>query len=122
MTWRVARRYFGAEAALVAGLLYAVSPWAVIYSRKIWAQDMLPPFVVATLLTGLMGLVEIKSKRWAQFWHLPLLAITAQIHFAAVILAPISLVMVGLGWCRIRREFWFGLAGTVLLCMPFAYG
>lgn len=122
LTWRVARRYFGAEAALVAGLLYAVSPWAVIYSRKIWAQDMLPPFVVATLLTGLMGLVEIKSKRWAQFWHLPLLAITAQIHFAAVILAPISLVMVGLGWCRIRREFWFGLAGTVLLCMPFAYG
>lgn len=122
LTWRVARRYFGAEAALVAGFLYAVSPWAVIYSRKIWAQDMLPPFVVATLLTGLMGLVEIKPKRWAQLWHLPLLAITAQIHFAAVILAPISLVMVGLGWRKIRREFWFGFAGAVWLCMPFAYG
>ncbi|MBZ0319321.1 MAG: glycosyltransferase family 39 protein [Anaerolineae bacterium] len=122
LTWRVARRYFGAEAALVAGFLYAVSPWAVIYSRKIWAQDMLPPFVIATVLTGLLGLVEVKAKRWAQFWHLPLLAITAQIHFAAVILAPISLLMVGLGWCRIRREFWFGLVGAVLLCMPFVYG
>ncbi len=122
LTWRVARRYFGAEAALVAGFLYAVSPWAVIYSRKIWAQDMLPPFVIATLLTGLVGLVEIKPKRWAQLWHLPLLAITAQIHFAAVILAPISLVMVGLGWRKIRREFWFGFAGAVWLCMPFVYG
>ncbi len=122
LTWRVARRYFGPEAALVAGFLYAVSPWAVIYSRKIWAQDMLPPFVVATLLTGLVGLVEVKAKRWAQLWHLPLLAITAQIHFAAVILALISLVMVGLGWRRIRREFWFGLVGAILLCVPFAYG
>ncbi|GIK65091.1 MAG: hypothetical protein BroJett018_28850 [Chloroflexota bacterium] len=122
LTWRVARRYFGAEAALVAGCLYAVSPWAVIYSRKIWAQDMLPPFVLVTLLTGLLGLIEMNPKRWAQFWHLPLLAITAQIHFAAVILAPISLLMVGVGWRRIRREFWFGLVGAVLLCMPFAYG
>lgn len=122
LTWRVARRYFGAEAALVAGFLYAVSPWAVIYSRKIWAQDMLPPFVIVTLLTGLVGLVEMNPKRWAQFWHLPLLAITAQIHFAAVILAPISLVMMALGWQGIRREFWFGLVGAVLLCMPFAYG
>ncbi|MCQ3931130.1 MAG: hypothetical protein DPW16_11795 [Chloroflexi bacterium] len=124
LTWRVARRYFGAEAALVAGFLYAVSPWAVIYSRKIWAQDMLPPFVIVTLLTGLVGLVEVKAKQrvWAQFWHLPLLVITAQIHFAAVVLAPISLVMAGLGWRRIRREFWFGLVGAVLLCVPFAYG
>lgn len=122
LTWRVARRYFGSEAALVAGFCYAVSPWAVLYSRKIWAQDLLPPFVIATLLTGLLGLVEIKPKRWAQFWHLPLLAITAQIHFAAVILAPMSLVMMGLGWRRIQREFWLGLGVAILVCLPFAYG
>lgn len=122
LTWRLARRYFGATAALMAGFLYAVSPWAVLYSRKIWAQDLLPPFVVAVMLTGLLGLVEIKPKRWAQFWHLPLLAITAQIHFAAVIMAPLSLVMLGLGWRNIRRELWFGVIGAVLLCLPFIYG
>jgi 4-amino-4-deoxy-L-arabinose transferase-like glycosyltransferase len=122
LTWKLARRYFGVEAALVAALLLAVNTWAVIYSRKIWAQDLLPPFVVATLFTGLLGFVESKPKRWAQLIHLPLLAITAQIHFAAVILAPISLVMVGLGWRNVRRQFWISIGIAGLLCLPFAYG
>lgn len=122
LTWKLARRYFGAEAALIAALLLATSPWAVIYSRKIWAQDLLPPFVVATLFTGLLGFIESKPKRWAQLIHLPLLAITAQIHFAAVMLAPISLVILGLGWRNVRREFWISIGVAGLLCLPFAYG
>lgn len=39
------RKYFGEKVGLIATLLFAVSPWAVFYSRKIWAQDLLPPFV-----------------------------------------------------------------------------
>src|SRR5258708_20238637 len=40
LVYGLARRYYGVMPAVVAGLLYAVSPWADIYSRKIWAQDM----------------------------------------------------------------------------------
>src|SRR5512136_2040 len=42
LVYLLARRYYGPLAAVVAGLLYAVSPWAVVFSRKIWAQDFLP--------------------------------------------------------------------------------
>jgi hypothetical protein len=34
LTWTLARRYYGPVATAVVGLLYAASPWAVIYSRK----------------------------------------------------------------------------------------
>src|SRR6185436_12168680 len=42
LLYALVRRYYGPLAALVAAALYAVGPWAVIFSRKIWAQDMLP--------------------------------------------------------------------------------
>src|SRR5258708_31321204 len=72
----IARRYYGPLAAIVAGLLFAISPWAVIYSRKIWAQDMLPVFILLTLGPGLLGFVE--GKRRAHLFHLPLLPIPGQ--------------------------------------------
>ena len=46
--WLV-RRYWGPRAALLAALLYAAAPWAVLYSRKIWASNLLPLFMVGTM-------------------------------------------------------------------------
>jgi 4-amino-4-deoxy-L-arabinose transferase-like glycosyltransferase len=91
LAWGFARRYYGPSAAVVAGLLYAAGPWAVIYSRKIWAQDLLPPFMIAVIWTGVLGFGE--RKRWAQWLHWPLLAITLQIHYAAFVLVPLTLIM-----------------------------
>src|SRR5258707_567208 len=42
--WHVGRKYYGSLAGLTASAMFAVSPWAVIYSRKIWAQDFVPVF------------------------------------------------------------------------------
>lgn len=122
LLWKMTRRYFGSDAALIAGLFYAVSPWAAIYSRKIWAQDVLPPFVIATVFSGILGFVEAKPKRWAQLIHLTLLALTVQIHLGAVTLIPITLLMVGMGWRKWRREFWISIGIAVLLCLPYLYG
>ncbi|MBI5960398.1 MAG: glycosyltransferase family 39 protein, partial [Chloroflexi bacterium] len=90
LAWGFARRYYRPSAAVVAGVLYAVGPWAAIYSRKIWAQDLLPPFIIAVVWTGILAFAE--KKRWAGWVHWPLLAITIQIHYAAFILIPITLV------------------------------
>ena len=110
LTWALARRWYGSTAALAAGLLYAVSPWAAIYSRKIWAQDLLPPFVVLTVFTGLLGYAD--NRRWARWLHWPLLAITVQIHYGAFTLIPLSLLMLVL-WSR--RVHWRDLAIGALL-------
>lgn len=91
LTWWLARRYYGAFPALIAASLYAVAPWGVVYARKIWAQDVLAPFVLLTVLTGLLGYTE--RKRWAQIVHWPLLALTVQIHIGAFTLIPLSILM-----------------------------
>jgi 4-amino-4-deoxy-L-arabinose transferase-like glycosyltransferase len=122
LLWKMTRRYFGPVAAFLASLFYAVSPWAVIYSRKIWAQDILAPFIIATVFTGFLGFLELKPKRWAQLLHLLLLAITVQIHFGAVTLIPLTLLMLILGWRQIRREFWMGVGLAGLVSLPFIYG
>ena len=49
LTFIVIRPRFGAFAALSAAALFACSPWAVLYTRKIWAQDLLPVFLVMLL-------------------------------------------------------------------------
>jgi hypothetical protein len=121
LTWALVRRYYGPAAAITAGLLYAAGPWAVIYSRKIWAQDLLPPFVVATVFTGLLGYGE--NKRWARWMHWPLLAITVQIHYGAFTLIPISLLMLALWPGSIkRRDLLIGLGIAALTLIPAAAG
>ncbi|MCA9913388.1 MAG: glycosyltransferase family 39 protein, partial [Anaerolineae bacterium] len=102
--WLIAQRYFGRTVALVAGLSYALSPWAALYSRKIWAQDFHTPFVLLGILLGLYGFWEaqrrsetehprwrLSSHEWAQIFTLPVLLFAFQIHFAAWALIPVYL-------------------------------
>ncbi len=121
LTWALARRYYGPTAAVIAGLLYAVSPWAIIYSRKIWAQDLLPPFVVATVFTGLLGFGE--GKRWARWLHWPLLVLAVQTHYGAFTLIPLSLFMLLLWGKRVYwRELAFAAGITLLTLLPVLIG
>lgn len=120
-TWALARRYLGTRAALIAALLYAASPWGAIYARKLWAQDLLPPFVVLAVFTALLGYAE--NRRWARIVHWPVLAFTVQIHYAAASLIPLSLLTLALWPRRIRRrELLAGLLLAALTALPAAVG
>jgi hypothetical protein len=110
LLWLLAFRYWGRTAALVAGLMYAVSPWAVLYSRKIWAQNLHTPLVLMAVLLGLYGFLE--GKRWAQVLCLPVLIFALQIHFAAFALFPLYLWLL---WTGRQRIWWPGLALSVVL-------
>jgi hypothetical protein len=120
LTYLLARRYYNPGVALVAALFFAVGPWAVVFSRKIWSQDMLPIFVVMTVGTGLLGFLE--GKRWAQLVHLPLLALTGQIHYVTFVLIPITLYLMFVGRRRLSRVFLIGLALALLSFVPFIIG
>jgi hypothetical protein len=113
LLWWSAHRYLGRMVALLAGLTYALSPWAVLYSRKIWAQDFHTPFVLLGLLLGLYGFIE--GKRWAQAGCLPVLVIAFQIHFAAWALLPLYLWLLWSGRKHISR-----LALSLSLVLAFA--
>lgn len=132
LLWLIAHRYFGKTTALVAGLTYAVSPWAILYSRKIWAQDFHTPFLLLALLLGLYGFWEApkrgdgQASGWqimAQALCVPIMLIGMQIHFAAWALVPMYVLLIVM---RHRRVRWGALAASVILSilvmLPYGLG
>ena len=61
LLWLIAHRYLDRTVALAAGLAYALNPWAVLFSRKIWEQNMHTPIFLAALLFGLLGFLDEKN-------------------------------------------------------------
>ena len=119
LAYALVQRYWGARAALFSALLYAAAPWAVLYSRKIWASNLLPLFIVGYVFSGLLAFVEGR-RRWVVA-HLILLSVIVQIHISS---AALGLVTLGLLWVCRRRVDWrlvgAGVAGAALLEVPFA--
>ena len=90
--YRLGRKQWGAATGLLAAAFFAASPWAVFYARKVWAQDLLPPFVV--LLISLLYAWVVERRRWALCGALVTLSVLTQIHFAALALIPVVAVAV----------------------------
>lgn len=119
--WFITRRYMGATVALVAALVYALNPWAILYSRKIWAQDFMTPFMLLAVLLALYGLIE--GKRWARVLALPLMLFAAQIHFAGWALLPLMLVLLWSWRERLTRlDVALTVALSALVLFPYALG
>ncbi len=116
--YRLTRKYWGQTAALVAALFFAVSPWAVIYSRKIWAQDLLPLFVLAYIGTALAAFVD--KRRWALAAHLVALACVVQIHLSGLAFAPLTALWLIYFRRDVRwREMAVGVVAAALTAIPF---
>ena len=77
-------------AALIATLLFAVAPWAVFHSRKVWAQVLLPFFVLLYVWFGYRAFVQRQA--WSLIGHGLALAAMIQIHYSALWLIPVSVV------------------------------
>ncbi|MBM3859908.1 MAG: hypothetical protein FJ395_09695 [Verrucomicrobia bacterium] len=110
IAWHVGRKYYGTIAGLVAALLFAVSPWAVLYSRKIWAQDFVPLLVAGTLW-ALHALAFGKKPR-AVFWVVLLPLLVIEVHFAG--LALTAAVIGLLAWLRPKMDWRWAAAGALI--------
>ena len=102
--------------ALAATLLFATAPWAIVQARKLWANDFLPLFVVGWAWTGWLTFVR-KRPGWL-IAHAVLLGACIQLHYSALILAPVSAV-----WflAFIRRVSWRAmLIAAVVFVLLFA--
>ena len=128
--WFLARRYCGSRVAVIAGLLYAVNPWAVLFSRKIWAQDLHTPIILIGLLLLLCGFYESRADRprprlvfLSQTVSLPILLFGCQFHFASL---PLLLLIPILIWQRRQRiiagAFAVGILLSLVVIFPYAIG
>ncbi|MEI6082996.1 MAG: glycosyltransferase family 39 protein [Verrucomicrobiota bacterium] len=120
ITWHIGRKYYGPMAGLVAGLFFAVSPWAVIYSRKIWAQDFVPFFATCTLWAVHALVVGKKPK--TVFWCVLLPLCVVQIHFSGIALT--AAVVAIIAWLRPKIDWRWAAGGVVaslVLMAPYFY-
>ncbi len=116
----LAREYFGEKVALVTTLLFAVSPWAVFYSRKIWAQNLLPPFVGLFFVAIFSTIVKRKPKQLiiVFLW----LACLIQLHLSALAFIPLIILLLLAFRARIRLiPLLVGLFVFALIFAPYFY-
>jgi hypothetical protein len=119
LTYLLARRWVSKWAALCAAVLFAVSPWAVLLSRKIWAQDLLPFFTLCFLLAAVAWLREGRL-RHALFMAASL-AVLNQVHYSSLALWPIA---VFLAWRRPSRKslHQLGLGAVIFIVAWIPFG
>lgn len=102
---------FGRRIATLMLLFFATSPWAVLFSRKIWAQNLLPvlmvPFWYGLLVWAQSGVAlndKRTKKKEASWWLIFIVAVALwapQIHMSGIILGPIIFFT----WLLIRPSF-----------------
>ena len=117
-TWWIGRRYYGSVSGLVAAALFASGPWAVVYSRKIWAQDFVPVLATGTMWAA-HSLILGKNPK-AIFWLLCLPLCVIQIHYSGFALTASAIAVVVL--LRPRIDWRFAVAGVALaiaLALPY---
>lgn len=118
VAYGMVRRYWGVRAGLWAALLYAVAVWAIVFSRKLWSNNLLPIFISGYLASGLLAFVEGRT-RWL-IAHLALWSVAVQLHISAIAYAPVTALLL---WVYRRRLNWRGLAYAVfaagLLALPY---
>ena len=110
------RRYFGRIVAVIAAVFFAVNPWAVFYSRKIWQQDLLPVFVIG-FFYGLFAVV-CEGRKKHLLTCFACLAAATQLHFSSIYFLVV-LVLV-LAWFRPKIGWGCYLAGIVIALLIYA--
>lgn len=115
--WLLARRAWGLWAGLIAALYLATSPYSVLYSRSVWAQNLLPPLALAWAWAAYLG--AAKQNRIAVAAHVFLAGFAFQVHFAGAPLAPATLYFIArFRWWRRPAPMLAGAALVLLALLP----
>lgn len=89
VTFMFAKEFFGRRVALLAVAFDAMSPFSILFSRKIWNPDVVFPFAIVALYCLYSFVVRKKSA-----YIIPLFvtyALLVQIHSVALLLGPVVL-------------------------------
>ncbi len=78
--------YFGPDVGLIAALLFAVNPWAVLYARKIWSQNL--PLVTLGFF-GALAAALIQGRRRMLSAAFAALAALIGLHLGGIIFIPV---------------------------------
>jgi 4-amino-4-deoxy-L-arabinose transferase-like glycosyltransferase len=91
---------FGRRAGLIAALLLAVSSWSVLYSRRLWGNDMTAPFAALALWS--LARVLQRGDRIHQVLIFVWAALLAQVYVVGI--AELPAILVGLAAAALLRR------------------
>ncbi len=112
LCYHMVRRFFDERSALFTALFFAVNPWQVLFSRKVWTQNALPLFVVASIYFACSAIYDEKAPYIT--WSLAALALAVQLHPSAFYLLPLFGVVIIRYIRRLNMRYVF-LGGAVFL-------
>ena len=114
--WALARSRWGAFPALTAALLLAASPYAVLYGRSVWSQNLLPMLGLLWLWTAAYA----DSRPAARAAHAFIAGFAFQVHIAGIGLALGTAALIAWGgWWRRPLPLLIGAVLAGLALLPF---
>jgi hypothetical protein len=118
LCYLVGCRYYSRFTGVAASALFALSPWSIVFSRKIWAQDLLP--LTTTLFLLELHALVVRRRPIAIFWLIVILAVATQLHFSAWVFLPIVVAAAVMARDALSlRWVALGLAVAIALYAPF---
>jgi hypothetical protein len=112
------KRIWSRSVGIVAAALFALSPWSIFFSRKIWAQDLLP--LVTTLYLLELHALVVRRKERAVATLVLLAAVGTQLHFSALVLVVVlAAALIAARDAVTWRWIAVGVGGAAALYGPF---
>jgi hypothetical protein len=87
--YALGRAYFGRAVGVLSSFLFAVSPWAVVYGRKVWSQNL--PLITLGFFAALLA-TFVRGKRWALVGAFVGLAALIGLHLGGLAFIPVLLI------------------------------
>jgi len=87
------RAYFGRAVGLIASFLFAVSPWAVLYGRKIWCRTL--PLATLAFFAAVFA-TFVRRRSWALTGAFIALAALVGLQLEGIAFIPVLVVVLAL--------------------------
>lgn len=108
------KKYYGKLTAVFACLLLAFSPWSVLFSRKIWAQDLINLLLIPFLY--LLHELILKKNHKVVLPLFLLLTLLIQLHGSGLFLAATTILIFVIS--RIHLNYKNALIGVLIGLIP----
>ncbi|HQE91543.1 MAG TPA: hypothetical protein PLH19_01640 [Anaerolineae bacterium] len=119
--YRATRDTLGRRTASITALLYATSPWVVLYARTIWYQTLVAALATTAFAAILVLGKQNKPKSGVLILAMVSATLMSMVHLVAAPWGVVLFVLCGvIGW---RRRWWWplvaGLGASLAVTLPY---
>jgi len=112
------KKYYGFKTSIITFLIIAFSPWAILFSRSIWAQDLILLFVLPTII--LIHQIILKNKEKYIFPLFILLTLFSQLHSSGLFFFLATLLILFIYKVKVKiKKALQGIGVGLIFAIPY---